>query len=208
VPVSEIAIEMTIAIVIVTANSRNSRPTMPLISRSGMNTATSDTLIDSTVKPISCAPLSAASKGVMPASMCRVMFSMTTIASSTTKPVEMVSAIRERLSRPYPSRYMTPNVPTSDSGTATLGIIAVRGLRRNAKTTRMTSTIEARRVSSTSRTDARIVVVWSMTTRTSMPRGMAADTCGSAARTPSTARRMLAPGCRNTITITAGFPLT
>ena len=37
---------------------------------------------------------------------------------------------------------MTPNVPTSDSGTATLGIIAVRGLRRNANTTRMTRTIE------------------------------------------------------------------
>ena len=37
---------------------------------------------------------------------------------------------------------MTPNVPMSDSGTATLGIMAVRGLRRNANTTRMTRTIE------------------------------------------------------------------
>ena len=45
----------------VTANSRNSRPTMPPISRIGMNTATSDTLIDSTVKPTSRAPCSAAS---------------------------------------------------------------------------------------------------------------------------------------------------
>jgi hypothetical protein len=40
----------------VTANSRNSRPTMPPISSNGMNTAISDTLMDSTVKPISWAP--------------------------------------------------------------------------------------------------------------------------------------------------------
>ena len=50
----------------VTANSRNSRPTMPPISRIGMNTATSETLIDSTVKPISRGAVSAASSGGMP----------------------------------------------------------------------------------------------------------------------------------------------
>ena len=43
--------------VTVTANSRNSRPTMPPISSSGMNTATSDTEIEMMVKPISPAPL-------------------------------------------------------------------------------------------------------------------------------------------------------
>ena len=43
----------------------------------------------------------------MPASRWREMFSMTTMASSTTKPVEMVSAISERLSRLKPSRYIT-----------------------------------------------------------------------------------------------------
>ena len=52
----------------VTANSRNSRPTMPPISSSGMNTAISEMLIDSTVKPISRAPCSAACIGVMPCS--------------------------------------------------------------------------------------------------------------------------------------------
>src|SRR5258706_529461 len=48
------------------------------------------------------------------------MFSSTTIASSTTNPVEIASAISERLSRLKPSRYMPPNVPTSESGTARL----------------------------------------------------------------------------------------
>ena len=47
---------------------------------------------------------------------------MTTIASSTTKPVQIVSAISERLSRLYPNRYMMPNVPISESGTTTPGI--------------------------------------------------------------------------------------
>ena len=40
----------------VTANSRNSRPTMPPINRIGMNTASSDTVIETIVKPICSAP--------------------------------------------------------------------------------------------------------------------------------------------------------
>ena len=81
------------------ANSRNSRPTMPPISSSGMNTAISETLIETMVKPISPAPLMAASIGFMPSSMWRKMFSSMTMASSTTKPTAMVSAISDRLSR-------------------------------------------------------------------------------------------------------------
>ena len=101
---SEMIIDTPIATESVTANSRKSRPTMPPIKRIGMNTATSDTLIDTTVKPISRAPRSEASQGLMPASMCRVMFSITTIASSTTKPVEIANAISEGLSMLNPSR--------------------------------------------------------------------------------------------------------
>ena len=88
----------------VIANSRKSRPTMPPIIKIGMNTATSEMLIESTVKPISRAPASAASIGDSPASRWRAMFSSTTIASSTTKPVAMVSAISDRLSMLYPPR--------------------------------------------------------------------------------------------------------
>ncbi len=64
-----------------------------------MNTATSETLIERTVKPISLAPSSEASSGDMPASKCRLMFSTTTMASSTTNPVAMVRAISDKLSR-------------------------------------------------------------------------------------------------------------
>jgi hypothetical protein len=99
VAVREITIDTRIAADSVTANSRNSRPTMPPIARMGMKAAISDRLIDSTVKPISRAPLSAARRGDMPASTWRAMFSSTTMASSTTKPVAMVRAISDRLSR-------------------------------------------------------------------------------------------------------------
>ncbi len=73
------------------------------------------------MKPTSFAPSNAASNRLMPASMWRVMFSSTTMASSTTKPVATVSAMSERLSRVKPAKYITMKVPTSESGTATLG---------------------------------------------------------------------------------------
>src|SRR5665213_4522946 len=90
------------------------------------------------------------------------MFSIITIASSTTKPVEMVRAIRVRLFRLYPSRYITPNVPTRDSGTATLGIMVVETLRRKRKITITTSAMVSIRENSTSLTEARMVVVISV----------------------------------------------
>ena len=57
VAVSETSRDTAMASVRVTANSRKSRPTIPPMRRIGMNTATSETLIESTVKPISRAPL-------------------------------------------------------------------------------------------------------------------------------------------------------
>ena len=58
--VSETTSETAMAALRVTANSRKSRPTMPPISRMGMNTAISEVLIETTVKPISRAPSNAA----------------------------------------------------------------------------------------------------------------------------------------------------
>ena len=87
------------AVLSVTANSRNSRPMMPPMKSSGISTATSETVSDRIVKPICFDPFSAALNGGSPSSMWRAMFSIMTIASSTTKPVEIVSAISVRLLR-------------------------------------------------------------------------------------------------------------
>jgi len=99
VSVRETMTETRMETVTVTANSRRRRPTSPPMNSRGMNTATSDRLIERTVKPISPAPFNAAWRGGRPPSMCRSMFSITTMASSTTKPTAMVSPMSERLSR-------------------------------------------------------------------------------------------------------------
>ena len=68
------------------------------------------------------------------------MFSSITIASSTTKPTERMSAIIDRLSSVKSHSCMTANVPTSENGSARAGIIVAETLRRNRKMTPTTST--------------------------------------------------------------------
>src|SRR6185312_5785947 len=135
-----------------------------------------------------------ASKGLRPLSRCRVMFSITTIASSTTNPVEMVSAISERLSSVKPIRYITPNVPISESGTETEGMSVDRVSRRKAKTTRITSRMEMMRLRRASETEARMVAVLSSTTCNLIDGGMEACNCGRIFGTLSTVLMTLAPG--------------
>ncbi|CAM5636322.1 hypothetical protein RLIN73S_06225 [Rhodanobacter lindaniclasticus] len=97
VSVSETAADTTIAATRVIANSCMNMPATPPANSSGMNTATSEAVIETMVKPISRAPVSVACLRSMPSSMCRMMFSITTMASSTTKPIAITSASRVRL---------------------------------------------------------------------------------------------------------------
>ena len=142
----------------------------------------------------------------MPASMWREVFSSTTIASSTTKPVAIVNAISVKLLIEKPNRYMKANVPISETGTATLGISVARTLRRNTNTTRITSRTAKVSERSVSRSDARIVVVRSIATVRSMVLGIDARNCGSSAVTRSTVSMILAFGWRLMITSTEGLP--
>ena len=96
--VSDTIAENAMASAIVTANSRNSRPIMPPINKSGINAAIRDTLIETTVKPIWRAAWRAAWSGDSQLPIRRLIASMTTMASSTMKPVATVSAISDRLS--------------------------------------------------------------------------------------------------------------
>ena len=57
VSVSERIAETPMAMLSVTANSRKSRPMTPPMKRSGMSTATSDTVSETMVKPICLLPL-------------------------------------------------------------------------------------------------------------------------------------------------------
>src|ERR1700756_208758 len=90
------------------------------------------------------------------------MFSIITMASSTTNPVAMVNAIRDRLSRLYPRKYIAAKVPTRDKGTATLGMMVAERLRKNRKMTITTRPMVSINSNSTSATDALIAVVRSV----------------------------------------------
>ena len=104
VSVSETTAEIRMATASVMANSWNRRPTTSPMKSSGISTAISDTVSEMMVKPICFDPFSAACMGVSPSSTKRAMFSIMTIASSTTKPVEIVNAISVRLLIEKPAR--------------------------------------------------------------------------------------------------------
>ena len=159
---------------------------MPVMNSSGMNTATSDTLNDTMVKPICFAPLSAAAIGFSPPSMWRTMFSIITMASSTTKPVEIVSAIRERLSRLKPMSFITPKVPMIVTGSATLGITVAQNFRRKTKITITTRAMVSSKVNCTSEIEARMVSVRSPKMESFTDDGSVARKRGSNAFTRST----------------------
>ena len=101
------------------------------------------------------------------------------MASSTTKPVEMVRAIKVRLLMENPARYITPNVPTKDKGTATAGMKVAGRLRKNTKITITTSAMESINSNSTSSTEARMVTVRSVKTCTSKDAGKLACNLGN-----------------------------
>ena len=95
-----------------------------ILSKSmGRNTVTSEILIEMTVNRTSALPSNVAAKGVMPASIWRETFSSTRRHIIYDKPVAMVNAISGKLSRNDSRiKYTTPKVPSSDTGTATLGM--------------------------------------------------------------------------------------
>src|SRR5215510_8244208 len=99
------------------------------------------------------------------------MFSTTTIASSTTKPTAMVSAISDKLSRLKLNMYIAAHEPSSAGGTVMLGITVAQKLRRNSRTTSTTRAMVNASVNWTSCTEARMVVVRSRMVSTLMAGG-------------------------------------
>ena len=99
--------------------------------------------------------LRVASIGGRPSSMCRSTFSTTTMASSTTMPMASTSPNSDSVLSEKPSASMTAKVPTSDTGTATSGMIDARQVCRNTITTMTTSRMASNSVSTTARIDSR-----------------------------------------------------
>ncbi|MNO67917.1 hypothetical protein D3C76_587340 [compost metagenome] len=203
--VSETTTEIRMVAVAVRANSLNRRPTTPPMNSSGMNAAISEKLIDTTVKPISPAPLSAAVRLSSPASRWRWMFSTTTMASSTTNPTEMTMATRVRLFRLKPSTYISAQLAISDTPSTLDTTRVADHWRRNSAITPITRATAIIRVSSTSCSEARMVWVRSCSTDTSTEAGSISCSLGRAASTRSTVSTMLAPGWRKITRFSPGW---
>ncbi len=205
---SERPIDTTTAALSVSPNSRIRSPTTPPMNIRGVKTAMSEIEMVMIVKAISPAPASAASNGFTPCSMRRQITSSMTMASSTTKPTAIDMAISDRLSRLKPAASITAVVPSSEIGITIAGMSVARTSRRNRKITPVTRKTVSSSVSSTSRTEARMVCVRSATMCMSMDGGMSAFSPGSAALIRLTVWMTFAPGCLKMIRRTARPPFS
>src|SRR6516164_4663872 len=113
------------------------------------------------------------------------MFSSITIASSTTKPTDSVSASSVMLLMENPNTYIAAQVPIKDTGTASAGMMVAESDRRNRKITMMTRQIAIASVSCTSSTDARMEIERSIKTAMLIEGGTIARYCGNRLRIAS-----------------------
>src|ERR1700722_591540 len=112
---------------IVRANCRNRMPVVPGKSATGTKTATSTNDVAMTAPATSFIATDAALCGsVMPSTMCRSTFSMTTIASSTTSPVASVMPNSVSVLIENPNNLTKINVPISETGIVIAGINVLR----------------------------------------------------------------------------------
>ena len=96
---------------------------------------------------------------VLPSLMCRCTFSITTMASSTTSPVARVMPKRVSELMEKPKIFTNANVPISDTGMVTAGMIVARQSSRKKKITTMTITTASSSVVTTSFTESPTTVV-------------------------------------------------
>jgi hypothetical protein len=110
---------MAIENAIVSANWRNRIPVVPGKKATGTNTATSTSDVAMTALVISAvAAVAALRESCSPAEIWRSMFSITTIASSTTSPVANVMPNSVRVLIEKPSNFTNAKVPISETGVA------------------------------------------------------------------------------------------
>ena len=112
----------------------------------GTKTAVRMSAVAMTGPVTSSIAFSAASRGDIPSSMWCSTASTTTIASSTTMPIASTRPNSERVLIEKPSSGKTAKVPTSETGTASIGMSVARQFCRNTNTTRRTSTIASKSV--------------------------------------------------------------
>ena len=131
--------DSTTAITSVTANCLNISPVTPPRNATGTKTAHSTSTMAISAPATCRMARSAASLAESPSlAMRRSVFSMTTMASSTTMPIASTSANSVSTLMVNPSSRRPRNVPTTLTGTASIGMSVARQLCRKMNTTRVT----------------------------------------------------------------------
>ncbi|KFB78623.1 MAG: hypothetical protein AW06_000031 [Candidatus Accumulibacter cognatus] len=110
-------------------------PATPLMKAVGRKTAISVKVVAMTARPISSAASIAAWNGVLPMRRWRMMFSISTIASSTRMPTTSDSDNAVTTLKVNPIRYITAKVGIADSGSAVAETKVARQSRRKSQTT-------------------------------------------------------------------------
>ena len=195
VKVSELKAEIAMEKAMVSENCWYSSPVVPGKNATGTNTATSTSEV-ATTAPVTSPMASEAAmcESLCSSLMCRWMFSITTMASSTTRPVastmpNSVSVLIEKF-----SSLMKANAPTSDTGIVTAGISVLRQSCRKRNITSMTKMIASTSVFSTSRMESPTKVVVSKAMAYFRPGGNRFDSRASSARTALSTSSALAVG--------------
>ena len=159
---------------------------MPGKKATGTNTATSTMPITITALSTSrMASTEAWKAGFLNSRMCRSMFSTTTIASSTTMPMASTMPKRVSVLIEKPKIFTKANVPMSDTGMVSAGMMVLRQFCRNRNITSTTSTSASASVFSTSTIDSRTTVTLSKASRHSRPGGKLFSMRVISASTPS-----------------------
>jgi hypothetical protein len=120
----------------------------------GTNTATIENVVAATARPISSVPSWDAVTWSFPISMCRTMFSRTTIASSIRIPIASDSPSSDMVLSVNPNAHTAMNDASTDTGSARPVITVDRHELRNTKTTSTVSRAPSSSASSTLRTES------------------------------------------------------
>ena len=136
--VNAAAIETVMTIVTLIPNCLNIIPLKPEIIVNGRNTAIIVSVDATTESATSFVPYIAASRGELPRSRCVVIFSSTTIASSTTIPIAMERELNDIMLREFPEKLRYINAAMSDTGMVSTMMNVARQRPRKKSTTSTT----------------------------------------------------------------------
>ena len=161
-----------------------------------------------TAKNTSFVPAAAAAKAPMPCLRLRTMFSITTMASSTTMPVARTSANRLMVFTEKPVSQIAATVPISATGMVIAGMIVARAERRKAKITTTTITVASPMDFITSFIEPSMKVPSSDVTISWTPSGIADCSSATATATSCEIDSVLPTDCRVISRPTAVWPLT